>query len=75
MKLPPDTSFGSIIKFMHEQGLLKTKNAVVRPAHNESHVIGQSRKIQECVNIIKLKFIIEEVEDSKVQALRNNSGI
>lgn len=38
-------------------------------------MIGQSRKIQECVNIIKLKFIIEEVEDSKVQALRNNAGI
>ena len=55
--------------------MLKTKNAVVRPAHNESHVIGQGRKIQECVNIIKLKFIIEEVEESKVQALRNNSGI
>ncbi len=34
MKLPPETSFGSIVKFMHEQGLLKTRNAVVRPAHN-----------------------------------------
>lgn len=46
MKLPPETTFGSIIKFMQEQDLLKTKNAIVRPAHNESHVIGQNRKIQ-----------------------------
>jgi len=46
MKLPPETTFGSIIKFMQEQDLLKTKNAIVRPAHNESHVIGHNRKIQ-----------------------------
>ena len=46
MKLPPETTFASIIKFMQEQDLLKTKNAIVRPAHNESHVIGQNRKIQ-----------------------------
>lgn len=77
MKLPPETTFASIIKFMQEQDLLKTKNAIVRPAHNESHIIGQNRKIEECVNIIKLRFIIEEVEDNKgqpgdkAQALRN----
>lgn len=59
MKLPPETTFGAIIKFMQEQELLKTKHAIVRPAHNESHIIGHNRKIQECVNIIKLRFIIE----------------
>lgn len=32
MKLPPETTFGDIVKFMYEQGLLKSKNATVRPA-------------------------------------------
>lgn len=45
MKLPSDTTFGTIVKFMQDQGLLKGKHAIVRPAHNESHVIGQTRKI------------------------------
>ena len=63
MKLPAETTFGDIVKFMYQQQLLKTKNAIVRPAQkdNQSHVIGHNRKIQECVNIIKLKFIVEEV--------------
>ena len=34
MKLPGETTFGTIIKFMHEEGLLKSKNAIVRPVHN-----------------------------------------
>lgn len=33
MKLPSDTTFGNIVKFMYEQKLLSTKNAVVRPVH------------------------------------------
>ena len=45
MKLPNDTTFGTIIKFMHEQSLLKSKNAIVRPTHNETHIIGHNRKI------------------------------
>ena len=65
MKLPNDTTFGNIIKFMNEQGLLKTKNAIVRPSHNENHIIGHGRHIYECYNIIKLHFIIEEVDDLK----------
>lgn len=46
---------------MNEQGLLKSKNALVRPAHNESHILSQERKIAECYNLIKLRFIVEEV--------------
>lgn len=34
LKLPAETTFGSIIKFMFDEGLLKTKNAIIRPAHN-----------------------------------------
>ena len=67
---------------MHEQGLLKTKNATVKPAQNESYVIGHERKISECYNLIKLKFIVEEEEGKEkkgklgnVQALRNEKDI
>jgi hypothetical protein len=59
MKLAPETTFGAIISFMFDQGLLDTKKALVRPAQKESHIISHSRKIQECLNIIKLRFIIE----------------
>lgn len=47
MKLPPETTFGDIIKFMCEQSLLKSKNAIVRPAtkDGQNHVIGHSRRI------------------------------
>ena len=68
MKLPSETTFGTIIKFMHEQKLLSTKNAIVRPMHKESQIIGHHRKIQECYNIIKLSFIIEEMPDAKGMA-------
>ena len=65
MKLPSETTFGNIVKFMNEQGILKTRDIIVRPAHNESHIIGHSRKIEECYNIIRLNFIFEEVDDLK----------
>ena len=68
MKLPSETTFGTIIKFMHEQKLLSTKNAIVRPMHKETQIIGHHRKIQECYNIIKLSFIIEEMPDAKGMA-------
>lgn len=75
MKLPSETSFATLIKFMYEQKLLSTKNAVVRPLQKETQIIGHHRKIQECYNIIKLSFIVEEMEDkgqaAKIQALRN----
>lgn len=34
MKLPSDTTFGCIIEFMMEQGLLKDDNVIIRPSHN-----------------------------------------
>ena len=34
MKLPSETTFKSIIEFMKEQKLLKSKNVQVRPVHN-----------------------------------------
>lgn len=58
MKLPNDTTFECIIEFMTEQGLLKDKNVIVRPYHKENYIINHDRKISECYNLIKLRFIV-----------------
>ena len=68
MKLPSDTTFGNIIKFMNEQKLFNSRNVVVRPRHKENQTIGHNRKIQECYNLIQLSFILEEIPDSKSMA-------
>ena len=47
MKLPPETTFGDIVKFMYLLRLLKNKNVIIRPAQKDKqiYVISQSRKI------------------------------
>ena len=74
MKLENKTTFGCIVEFMHEQGLLKTKNALVKPVQNEAYVISHERKIAEGYNLIKLKFIVEEVQEGKEKASKNKLG-
>lgn len=56
---------------MHEQGLLKSKNALIRPAHNESYAISHGRKIVECYNLIALKFIVEDLTDESEKGIKN----
>ena len=46
MKLPGETTFGQIVAFMHQNNLLKTKAAIVRPAQKDGHILGHNRKIQ-----------------------------
>ena len=75
MKLPSDTTFGCILEFMVEQGLLKNRNAIVRPSHNENYIINEDRKIIECYNLIKLKFVVEEVKESKEQIKKKMGNI
>ena len=65
MKLPSDTNFECVVEFMVEQGFLKGKDVIIRPAENRKYVIGLGRKILECYNLIKLKFVVEEVEEDK----------
>ena len=59
---------------MHEQGLLKSKNAIIRPSHNENFILGHERKIMECYNLIKLKFIVEENDPTKEKMLKTKMG-
>ena len=60
---------------MHEQGLLKSKNALIRPAHNESYAISHGRKITECYNLIALKFIVEDLSDDSEKGIKTKISI
>lgn len=59
MDIASCSTFGEIISFMHDNSLLESKNIVIRPAHNENHIIGHNRKLSECFNVIKMRFIFE----------------
>lgn len=58
MKLPSETTFGCVVEFMKEEGLVKNDNVIIRPSHNENYVISHERRIMECYNIINLRFVV-----------------
>ena len=63
MKLPSETTFGCLADFMKDEGLLSTNNVIIRPCHNENFIINHDRKIVECYNLVKLRFVMEEFKD------------